>query len=192
MGIVQAHKNDQLPIGWVSRLVRKLHRYRRGHGLNSCSILFPPSSLLLCFLLCAGLLLTDAYLCCFSRIGLANGIVTAGSGVGTIAMGPVMQLTVNYFGWANSTRVLAGMLCLCTIGSLLYRVPSQTDKEVQKGVEETEKPKRPPMFDFSVFKNKAFLVWCIALSAFMMGYFVPFVHLVSDLYKQSPGTQVLK
>ena len=135
----------------------------------------------------ASLSLTDAYLCCFRRIGLANGIVTAGSGVGTIAMGPVMQLTVNYLGWANSTRVLAGMLCLCTIGSLLYRVPSQTDKEVEKGVEETEKPKRPPMFDFSVFKNKAFLVWCIALSAFMMGYFVPFVHLVSDLYKQLLG-----
>lgn len=111
------------------------------------------------------------------RISLANGIVTAGSGVGTIAMGPVMQLTVNHLGWANSTRVLAGVLCLCTIGSLLYRVPSQTDKEAEKAVEETENRKRPRMFDFSVFKNKAFLVWCIALSAFMMGYFVPFVHL---------------
>lgn len=74
------------------------------------------------------------------------------------------------------------MLSLCTIGSLLYRVPSQTGKEVEK-VEETEKPKRPPMFDFSVFKNKAFLVWCISLSAFMMGYFVPFVHLVSGIFK---------
>lgn len=105
--------------------------------------------------------------------------MTAGSGVGTIAMGPVMQLTVNHLGWANSTRVLAGVLCLCTIGSLLYRVPSQTDKEAEKAVEETENRKRPRMFDFSVFKNKAFLVWCIALSAFMMGYFVPFVHLVS-------------
>lgn len=110
------------------------------------------------------------------RISLANGIVTAGSGVGTIAMGPLMQLTVNRLGWANSTRVLAGMLSLCTIGALLYRLPSEADKAMEK-VEKDEKKERPPMFDFSVFKNKAFLVWCLSLSAFMMGYFVPFVHL---------------
>lgn len=110
------------------------------------------------------------------RISLANGIVTAGSGVGTIAMGPLMQLAVNHMGWANSTRVLAGMLTLCTAGSLLYRVPNQGDKIIVKA-EGDEKPKRTPIFDFSVFKNKAFLVWCISLSAFMMGYFVPFVHL---------------
>ncbi|XP_029214258.2 monocarboxylate transporter 10-like [Acropora millepora] len=110
------------------------------------------------------------------RIGLANGIVTAGSGVGTIAMGPIMQLAVNRLGWANSTRVLAGMLSLCTIGSLLYRVPNQNNKTAEKA-EREEKPQRPPIFDISVFCNKAFLVWCISLSTFMMGYFVPFVHL---------------
>ncbi|KAL9964086.1 hypothetical protein ACROYT_G027665 [Oculina patagonica] len=112
------------------------------------------------------------------RISLANGIVTAGSGVGTIAMGPLMQLAVNNLGWSHAARIFGGMLSLCTIGSLLYRVPSQTgkEKEVEKVVEEPKR-QRPPMFDFTVFKNKAFLVWCISLSAFMMGYFVPFVHL---------------
>lgn len=94
-------------------------------------------------------------------------------------MGPIMQLAVNRLGWANSTRVLAGMLSLCTIGSLLYRVPYQNNKTAEK-VEREEKPQRPPIFDISVFWNKAFLVWCISLSTFMMGYFVPFVHLVSD------------
>ena len=94
-------------------------------------------------------------------------------------MGPIMQLAVNRLGWANSTRVLAGMLSLCTIGSLLYRVPNQNNKTAEK-VEREEKPQRPPIFDISVFWNKAFLVWCISLSTFMMGYFVPFLHLVSD------------
>ena len=119
----------------------------------------------------------------FRRISLANGIVTAGSGVGTIAMGPIMQLVVNNLGWANAARVLGGVLCICTIGSLLYRVPSQTEHKDEKA-EEAFKPSRPPLFDFTVFKNKAFLVWCIALSAFMMGYFVPFVHLVSQMRRK--------
>ena len=117
--------------------------------------------------------------CSFRRISLANGVVTAGSGFGTIAMGPLMQLVVNRLGWGNSTRVLAGVLCLCTIGSLLYRIPSQAGKEKVEKAKEAEKKKRPPIFDFTIFKNKAFLVWCLSLSAFMMGYFVPFVHLVS-------------
>ena len=117
--------------------------------------------------------------CSFRRISLTNGIVTAGSGFGTIAMGPLMQLVVNRLGWGNSTRVLAGVLCLCTIGSLLYRIPSQAGQEKVEKAKEAEKKKRPPIFDFTVFKNKAFLVWCLSLSAFMMGYFVPFVHLVS-------------
>ena len=114
------------------------------------------------------------------RISLANGIVTAGSGVGTIAMGPLMQLVVNYLGWANSARVLGGMLSVCTIGSLLYRVPSQTGKEKEVEKVEEQQQQRPPIFDVTVLKNKAFLVWCISLSAFMMGYFIPFLHLVSQ------------
>ena len=95
-------------------------------------------------------------------------------------MGPVMQFAVNHLGWANSTRLLAGMLISCTLGSFLYRVPSQRDNGLEK-VDMDEKPKpSSPIFDVSVFSNKAFLVWCVSLSAFMMGYFVPFVHLVSD------------
>lgn len=101
--------------------------------------------------------------------------------MGTIAMGPLMQLAVNYMGWANAARVFGGILSLCTVGSLLYRVPSQTGKEAEK-VEEPRR-KRPPMFDFTIFKNKAFLIFCLSLSAFMMGYFVPFVHLVSNLVR---------
>lgn len=95
-------------------------------------------------------------------------------------MGPLMQLAVNYLGWAHAARVFGGILSLCTIGSLLYKVPSKAGKEVEKAVEEPKR-KRPPMFDFTIFKNKAFLIYCLSLSAFMMGYFVPFVHLVSNL-----------
>lgn len=102
--------------------------------------------------------------------------------MGTIAMGPLMQLAVNYLGWSHAARVFGGILSLCTIGSLLYKLPSQTGKEVEKAVEEPIR-KKPPMFDFTIFKNKAFLIYCLSLSAFMMGYFVPFVHLVSTLVR---------
>ncbi|EDO39975.1 predicted protein, partial [Nematostella vectensis] len=109
------------------------------------------------------------------RISLTNGIVTAGSGFGTIAMGPLMQLTVTYLGWAHTTRILAGVLLLCAISALLYRVPPKSPIEM-KMAEEKRHEKRP-FFDFAVLKNKAFLVWSVSLGIFMMGYFVPFVHL---------------
>ena len=30
---------DQVPVGLIAQLVRALHRYRRGHGFDSCSSL---------------------------------------------------------------------------------------------------------------------------------------------------------
>lgn len=114
-------------------------------------------------------------MCLYRRISIANGIVTAGSGFGTLAMGPLMHLTVTKLGWQNAVRVLAAAVLVCTISAGLYSVPKTEKITVKK-----EEPKqKKPLFQFSVLKNKAFLVWCISLGIFMVGYFVPFVHLVS-------------
>ncbi|KAK3742459.1 hypothetical protein QZH41_007997 [Actinostola sp. cb2023] len=57
----------------------------------------------------------------------------------------------------------------------LYSVP-KNETTNEKAKEEVKKEKKS-LFQFSVLKNKAFLVWCVSLGIFMIGYFVPFVHL---------------
>lgn len=91
-------------------------------------------------------------------------------------MGPLMLITVTKLGWQNSVRVLAAVVFVCAISAILYSVPKRDEKP-----RKTEHKKKKPLFEFSVLKNKAFLVWCVALGVFMIGYFVPFVHLVSTI-----------
>lgn len=115
-------------------------------------------------------------MCLYRRISIANGIATAGSGFGTLAMGPLMHLTVTKLGWQNSVRVLAAVVLVCAISGGLYRVPNTDNSPKKKEISQ-----KKPLFQFSVLKNKAFLVWCVSLGIFMVGYFVPFVHLVSTM-----------
>ena len=105
------------------------------------------------------------------HLSLANGLVSCGSGVGTMVMGPVMQQLLLYVGWTNTIRVASGLMISVTLISFLYRplVPPLRDNDGGS----------QPLFDISVFGNKAYIMFTIALSIFMLSYFVPFVHLVS-------------
>ena len=105
---------------------------------------------------------------------MANGLVSCGSGVGTMVMGPVMQVLIEKVGWVNTIRVCSALMILVTLASLVYRprippIPAEIAKT-------------RPLFDVSVFKNKAYVLFVIALSFFMLAYFVPFVHLVSFVH----------
>ncbi|XP_065643931.1 monocarboxylate transporter 10 [Hydra vulgaris] len=102
------------------------------------------------------------------RLSLVNGIVSCGSGVGTMALGPILNFINESYGWRVSNR-LTSVLLLCTSGvSFLYRpiISSPSPNNYKQ-----------PLFDFSIFQNKAFIVFTFALFIFMLAYFVPFVHL---------------
>lgn len=119
------------------------------------------------------------------KLSLANGLTSSGSGVGSLAMGPVMQFLLNQFGMRNTMRISAAMMASILVISLVYR-PINTpflnaDKYVTKQMEAEKKRGISRIKDSSIcslFKNKAYIMWCASLSFWMLGYFVPFVHLV--------------
>lgn len=117
------------------------------------------------------------------RLSLANGLTSSGSGVGSLAMGPILQFLLNKYGMRNTMRISAGMIACILVVALVYR-PVNTpflnaDKYDTKKKEAEKKKGCCSFLDFSLFKNKAYIVWCASLSFWMLGYFVPFVHLVS-------------
>lgn len=117
----------------------------------------------------------------WKRLSLANGITSSGSGVGTLAMGPILQNVLEHFGLRNTMRISAGMIICVWICSLVYR-PINTGflNNTSESDEKGDKKKR--FAALQIFKNKAYILWCVALSFWMLGYFVPFVHLVSYNY----------
>jgi len=57
----------------------------------------------------------------YKNLSMANGLVACGSGVGTMAMGPVINYVIENYGWRTLVRISAGLLLLCSLISLTYR-----------------------------------------------------------------------
>ncbi|EDO35238.1 predicted protein, partial [Nematostella vectensis] len=117
------------------------------------------------------------------RLSLANGLTSAGSGVGSLAMGPILQKVIEAVGMRNTMRISAAMISSIVLVSAIYRpinTPFLNAAKYETKHQEANKKKGCLKFlDFSLFKNKAYLLWAASLSLWMLGYFVPFVHLIS-------------
>lgn len=107
---------------------------------------------------------------------LVTGFVTCGSGIGTMALGPVLNGLTKYLGWRKTLRVTSVSMVVVALISFMYR-PRIVKKSSSN--DSIQKQKRP-MFEFRVLKNKAYLAFVVALFVFMLSYQVPFVHLVSS------------
>lgn len=111
-----------------------------------------------------------------ARLAFANGLIALGGAIGGSVLSPSMQQMLIYIGLANMFRVLAGAYLLLSVFSLVYR-PKRRVLPHQNDVITTFVKKRR-LFDWGILKNKAFLMWIVVVSIFMLGYMVPFVHLV--------------
>ena len=112
----------------------------------------------------------------YAKLSLANGIISSGSGIGTLVMGPVMNNLLKVLGWRDTLRVYSGVSAIIFLSALLYRPINSS--AVQHDQNDKKEPGKAKFIDFSIFKNKAYIAWCVALAIFILGYFVPFVHLV--------------
>ena len=111
------------------------------------------------------------------RIAVVNGLVTAGSGVGTLVLGPVVQILFLRFGVPNTFRIVAGIFSLVILCGATFRPVSAKYSQYN----DKTKGEARKLFDFSIFKNKGYVIWIASLATFQLGYFVPFVHLVRVL-----------
>ena len=89
-----------------------------------------------------------------------------------------MQLAITQLGWFNAARVFGGSLVITSFAAFFYRVPPKPEVVKQVDGEKTEVEKKP-LLDWRVLQNKAYIIWIVALGVFMLGYWTPFVHLVS-------------
>ncbi|XP_036381315.1 monocarboxylate transporter 4 [Megalops cyprinoides] len=125
---------------------------------------------------------------------LANGLAAAGSPVALCCLSPLGQVLQYQYGWRGGFLILGGMLLnCCACGALMRPLlpPKKTkDEETQtKAVEEKKKPK-PKLLDFTVFKDRGFVIYTVAASIMVLGLFVPPVFVVS--YAKELGNEDTK
>ena len=110
------------------------------------------------------------------KLVLANGLGLAGAGVGTLALAPFVEFLQSQFHWRVTVKILSALSVVLVVSGLLKSlVPSPTSHVMV--TKETEKKR----LDFSMLKNKAYLVWVMVVSLVLFGFYIPYVHLVSRI-----------
>lgn len=131
---------------------------------------------------------------------LANGLSAAGSPVALCCLSPLGQVLQYEYGWRGGFLILGGILLNCCVCAALMKplVAPKTNKAIDLGeseegeketVEKTQKPKRK-LLDFSVFKDRGFVIYTVAASIMVLGLFVPPVFVVS--YAKELGNEDTK
>ncbi|XP_021411173.2 monocarboxylate transporter 10 [Lonchura striata] len=129
------------------------------------------------------------------RLGLVNGIVTAGSSLFTVSLPFLLKVLIDSVNLFNTLRVLCILMFVLFLAGFTYKplVPNTKDKEGGK----KGKFKLPPakkICNFSVFKVLSYRIWALGIPAALFGYFVPYVHLmnhVKERFRDSVPEEVL-
>lgn len=115
---------------------------------------------------------------------LANGLSAAGSPVALCCLSPLGQILQYQYGWRGGFLILGGLLLNCCVCAAVMRplLPPKTAlKDVTVPDEDMKKPNKPKtkLLDFSVFKDRGFVIYTVAASIMVLGLFVPPVFVVS-------------
>ncbi|KAG7277017.1 hypothetical protein CRUP_001643 [Coryphaenoides rupestris] len=122
---------------------------------------------------------------------LANGLAAAGSPVALCCLSPLGQFLQYQYGWRGGFMILGGILLNCCACGALMRpllppaktASDNTDNAEQAKAKEIEgeatAAKKKKLLDFSVFRDRGFLIYTVAASVMVLGLFVPPVFVVS-------------
>ncbi|KAM6951052.1 monocarboxylate transporter 4 [Aplochiton taeniatus] len=138
---------------------------------------------------------------------LANGLAAAGSPVALCCLSPLGQVLQYHYGWRGGFLILGGLLLnCCACGALMRPLvapkgPSDPEreaadreleaaKEAAAALADGKKKPKKKLLDFSVFRDRGFLIYTLAASIMVLGLFVPPVFVVS--YAKELGNEDTK
>ncbi|XP_041661262.1 monocarboxylate transporter 10 [Cheilinus undulatus] len=112
------------------------------------------------------------------RLGLVNGIVTAGSSIFTITLPFLLSGLLEKVGLQNTMRVLCILMFVLMLAGFTYRPLLPTKPTT------THTSRCPPMsqiFNVNIWKSLGYRIWAFGIPAALYGYFVPYVHLMKHV-----------
>lgn len=117
------------------------------------------------------------------RRSLAMGIAAAGSSIGVVLLGPILEELVEALQWRWTFRVMSGVMLLMCMLSCTF-IPVHIERNGTS--EEPQHQEQPPkgkcsviITYLSVFRNITYSVGTLSIVISFFGLFVPNIHLVS-------------
>ncbi|XP_022245308.1 monocarboxylate transporter 10-like isoform X2 [Limulus polyphemus] len=118
------------------------------------------------------------------RLGLVNGLVTAGSSVFTTIVPLLLKYLLDVVGLMTTMQILSAGMALLMVCALTFTPRLHLHHEAHphrftsfESLQE-QVSRCHNMLDLSIWKNKAYVLWVWAIPIALFGYFVPYVHLV--------------
>ncbi|MEQ2159753.1 hypothetical protein GOODEAATRI_026441, partial [Goodea atripinnis] len=109
------------------------------------------------------------------RLGLVNGIVTAGSGIFTITLPFILSGLLDKVGLQNTLRIFCVFMLVLILASFTYKplLPAKPTESQIGGFRISR------IFNKNIWKSVGYRIWAFGIPAALYGYYVPYVHLVS-------------
>lgn len=136
------------------------------------------------------------------HMGLVNGLVSFGSALFTIALSLGLPKMLEVLQIRYTFLLLAGCYFILIIGALTWKPLFKKDNLAAMALS-TESVYEHcydccswtrSFLSVKIFRNRAYIVWCLSLGVALLGYFVPFVHLVKhtrDVFPDSNGNLLI-
>ncbi|XP_069842567.1 monocarboxylate transporter 8 [Dendropsophus ebraccatus] len=119
------------------------------------------------------------------RLGLVNGIVAGGSCVFTICFPFLLKIMGKKIGLAHTFQVLSVFMFIQIFLSLTFKplLPTQVDVKEKAHLAGRSKTQQclahtRKYFSMQVFKKKTYRIWACGIATTVLGYFVPYIHLI--------------
>ncbi|KAH0630904.1 hypothetical protein JD844_004242 [Phrynosoma platyrhinos] len=121
------------------------------------------------------------------RLGLANGLVTAGSCLFSVSLPFLLKIIGHAIKLAHTFQVLSILMLIQIFLSLTFRpmFPSTSDPHDMDHLKLDSRSCRQQCtaqmrkyFSMRVFRRKTYRVWAFGIATAVLGYFVPYIYLV--------------
>ncbi|KAM4529328.1 monocarboxylate transporter 10 [Fundulus diaphanus] len=114
------------------------------------------------------------------RLGLVNGIVTAGSGIFTVSLPFVLSGLLESVGLQNTLRVLCILMVVLILAGFTYKplLPASPVNSQTGGFRLSR------VFNKNIWKSVGYRIWAFGIPAALYGYYVPYVHLMNHVQER--------
>lgn len=108
------------------------------------------------------------------RLGLVNGVVTAGSSVFTVSLPPLLSTLLLKLGLAYTLRILCILMAILVLAGFSY-------KPLLPQTSTSRKITLKRICNVQIWKSLSYRIWAFGIPAALYGYFVPYVHLMKHV-----------
>lgn len=118
------------------------------------------------------------------RRAQATGILSCGTSVGSLVMGPLLQLFLDSIGWKNTFIAMAGIASVTCLIALIYdsRTANQilvSEEEVNFEAQTMVIAKKQSTWFEDILKNRDLVTWTVCCGVLFLGLYNPQVLLVT-------------